>query len=119
MNQTKSMKRNVLMLIGMLGLGISTAQSQTLLNSWENSLEGWSIIETSTWTSDGFSTTNGVTQGSYSWELTSTAVDYGQTLRGPSSANLTLIMANADSASMDIMLALNASAFSWGIQIDL
>ena len=39
------MKRHVLTLIGMLGLGLVTAQSQTLLNSWENSLEGWTIQE--------------------------------------------------------------------------
>jgi hypothetical protein len=99
--------------------GISTTPAQTLLNSWENSLEGWSILETSTWTSDGFSTTNGVTQGSYSWELTSTAVDYGPTLQGPSSTNLTLLMANASSVNMDIQVGSTPPQFNWGIQIDL
>src|SRR5882724_12234736 len=88
----KLMKKQALLLCGMLWLGISTALCQTLLNSWENSLEGWSVLETATWTSGGF-TTNGVTQGSYSWKLTATGVDYGPTLQGPSSTNLTLSMA--------------------------
>ena len=36
----KPMKKNVLILISVLALGLSAARSQTLLNSWENSLEG-------------------------------------------------------------------------------
>jgi hypothetical protein len=115
------MKQKILTVAGLLGLGLSAVQSQTVvpLNSWENSTEGWSIIETNTWTSNGFSTTKGVTQGSYSWQLTTTAVDYGPTLRGPSSTNVTWLMANAASLSMDILLSTNAPAFAWGIQIDL
>ena len=109
----------LLMLIGVLGLGITVAQSQTLLNSWENSLEGWSIIETGTWTSVGFSTTKGASQGSYSWELSATGVDYGATLQGPSSASLTLLMANADTVTMTLVVGPNAPQFNWGIQIDL
>jgi hypothetical protein len=107
------------MLIGVLGLGISIAQSQTLVNSWENSLEGWSILETGTWTSVGFSTAKGVTQGSYSWELNTTGVDYGSTLQGPASTNLTLLMANAASVTMTLVVGTNAPQFNWGIQIDL
>jgi len=113
------MKRNFLTLIGMLGLGISVTQSQTLINSWENSLEGWSVLESGTWTSVGFSTTKGATQGSYSWQLTTTGVDYNPTLRGPLSTNLTWIMANAASVNMDIVIGTNAPQFNWGIQIDL
>jgi len=101
-------------------LSIPLVQAQTtLLNSWENSPEGWSIIETSTWSSTGFSTSNGVTQGTYSWALTATGVDYGQTMQGPASTNLTALMANAASLSMDIQLSTNAPAFGFGIQIDL
>ncbi len=107
------------MLIGVLGLGISMAPAQTLINSWENSLEGWSILETGTWTSVGFSTAKGVTQGSYSWQLNTTAVDYGATLQGPASTNLTLLMANADSVTMTLVVGTNAPQFNWGIQIDL
>lgn len=115
------MKRKLLALVGLLGLSISFGQAQTvLLNSWENSTEGWSILETSTWTSDGFSTSNGVTQGSYSWKLSTTGVDYGRTLQGPSSTNLTALMMNAASLSMDILPDTNTPPiFNWGIQIDL
>ncbi len=113
------MKQNVLMAIGVLGLGISIAQSQTLVNSWENSLEGWSILETGAWTSVGFSTAKGVTQGSYSWELNTTGTDYGPTLQGPASTDMTMLMANADSVTMTLVVGTNAPQFNWGIQIDL
>lgn len=109
------MKKNVLVIIGILGLGTTLAQSQTVLvNAWNATTEGWSIVETGAWTSDGIQTNNGG-----SWELTATAVDYGQTLKGPSSTALTELMANAASLSMNIQLSTNAPAFAWGIQIDL
>lgn len=77
-------------------------------------------METGSWTSVGFSTSNGVTQGSYSWKLSTTGVDYGPTLQGPASTNLTLLMMNAASLSMDILPDTNTSPnFNWGIQIDL
>src|SRR5262245_32620595 len=116
------MKKTLLLqlLCGVIGLGVSTAHCQTvLLNSWENSPEGWSILETSTWTSNGFVTTNGATQGSYSWRLTATAVDYGPTLRGPSSTNVTALMANAPQVNMEILIDPTAPHFNWGIQIDV
>jgi hypothetical protein len=98
--------------------GAVVSNAQTLINSWENSPEGWSILETNTWTSGGFVTSN-KTQGNYSWKLTSTGVDYGDTLRGPSSTGLTPIMANAASVNMDIVIDPTAPHFNWGIQIDL
>ena len=115
------MKKIIRTLVGSFILGASVAPAQTvvLLNSWENSTEGWSVVETGAWTSVGFSTITGVTQGSYSWELTATGVDYGVTLKGPASTNLTWQVANAASLSMDIVLSTNAPAFAWGIQIDL
>ena len=75
--------------------------------------------ETGAWTSVGFNTTKGVTQGSYSWELNTTGVDYGPTLQGPASTSLTLLMANADSVTMTLVVGTNAPQFNWGIQIDL
>ena len=68
------------MLIGVLGLGISMAPSQTLLNSWENSPEGWPIVDTADWTSGGFSTSN-ATAGSYSWKLVSTGQNWNTSLQ--------------------------------------
>src|SRR5215469_3354542 len=115
------MKRKLLALVGLLGLSISLVQAQTvMLNSWENSTEGWSILETSAWTSDGFSTSNGVTQGTYSWALTTpNNPNYGNTLQGPSSTSLTALLAHAATLSMDVQVATNAPAFGYGLQIDL
>jgi hypothetical protein len=114
------MKRRIIACtaLALLSGTVVSSASTTLLNSWENSLEGWSIIETGTWTSVGFVTSNN-TQGSYSWKLTSTAVDYQDTLRGPSSGGLTLIMANAASVSLDIVIDPKAPHFNWGIQMDV
>ena len=113
------MKGNVLMLMGVLGLGISMAQSQTLLNSWENSLEGWTISEPVIWTTTTFSTTTGVTAGSYSWKLTAaSSPDFNTALTGPSSTNLTTLLANAGSLSVDV-LAPVAGSFGNYLLFDL
>ena len=93
-----------------------SACAQTLLNSWENSTEGWTILE-SAWTSTGFSTTTGVTAGSYSWNLTATGVDYGPALQGPSSTNLTTLLTNAASVKLDVLAP--TGNFGWGMQWDL
>ncbi len=91
------------MSIGMLALGMTVAQSQTLLNSWENSLEGWEIVEPN-WTTTGFSTTTGATSGLYSWNLTAaTSPDFGTALAGPSSTALAALLANAGSLSVDVL----------------
>jgi hypothetical protein len=99
-------------------LGLSCAQAQTLLNSWEDSQEGWTILETN-WTSDGFSTNTGVTAGIYSWELTAaTNPNYGPTLQGPSSTALTALMADAGQVTLDV-LAPTAGSFGYYQQWDL
>ncbi|HEY1717433.1 MAG TPA: hypothetical protein VGH42_03960, partial [Verrucomicrobiae bacterium] len=113
------MKKNVLMLIGVLGLGISTMQSQTLQNSWENSLEGWTIAEPGIWSTTAFSTTPGVTAGTYSWELTAASgPNYNTALTGPSSTNLTALLANAASVSVDVDVPVGGS-FGYYLQWDL
>jgi hypothetical protein len=111
------MKKYILMLIALLGFCISAAQAQTLLNSWENSMEGWTINE-GNWSTTGFSTTTGVTAGTFSWELTATSVDYNPTLTGPSSTALTALLGNATSISMDIVVP-HSGDFGFGEQIDL
>jgi hypothetical protein len=106
------------MMIGVLGLGISIAQSQTLLNSWENSLEGWTISE-GNWTTTGFSTSTGVTAGTYSWNLTAASgPDYGLALTGPSSTTLTTQLLNAGSISIDVLTPVSGS-FGGYLQVDL
>jgi hypothetical protein len=112
------MKKHGVMLIGTLVLALS-AQAQTLLNSWENSLEGWTILETNIWSTTGFSTTTGVTAGTYSWQLTaSSGPDYGAALQGPSSTALTAILANTASISIDVSTPV-AGDFGYYEQWDL
>ncbi len=107
------------MFIGMLGLGISRAQSQTLLYSWENSLEGWTISEPGIWSTGGFSTTTGVTAGTYSWNLTAASgPDFGTALVGPSSTNLTALLANASSLSVDVLTPV-AGSFGYYLLFDV
>jgi hypothetical protein len=111
------MKKLVVMLFGMLALGIS-AHAQTLLNSWENSQEGWTILEPN-WTTTAFSTNTGVTAGTYSWELTAaSSPDYGAALQGPSSTALTTLMADASQITLDV-LAPTAGSFGYYLQWDL
>jgi hypothetical protein len=113
------MKNKVLTIIGLIGMGISVAQCQTLLNSWENSLEGWTIAEPGNWTTTGYSTTTGVTAGSYSWNLTAASgPDYGLALVGPSSTTLTTQMLNAGSISIDVLTPVGGS-FGYYLQFDL
>jgi len=111
------MKKHVVTLCGMLVLGLS-AQAQTLLNSWENAQEGWTILETN-WTSTGFVTNTGVTAGTYSWQLTaSNSPDYGPALQGSSSTALTTLMADAARITLDV-LAPTAGSFGYYQQWDL
>ncbi|HEX3627201.1 MAG TPA: hypothetical protein VH280_17480 [Verrucomicrobiae bacterium] len=113
------MKKNVLAIVGILGFGISMAQCQTLLNSWENSLEGWTIAESGNWSTTGYSTTTGVTAGTYSWNLTAAAgPDYGVALVGPSSTALTAQLVDAGSISIDVLTPVSGS-FGYYQQWDL
>jgi hypothetical protein len=90
-----------------------------LLYSWENSQDGWTILETNIWTTTGFSTTTGVTAGSYSWQLTaSSGPDYGAALQGPSSTALTAILANTASISIDVATPVSG-CFGYYLQWDL
>src|SRR5215469_11451324 len=112
------MKNKVLTIIGLIGMGISVARCQTLLNSWENSLEGWTIAE-GNWTTTGYSTTTGVTAGTYSWNLTAASnPDYGVALVGPSSTTLTTQLINAGSVSIDVLTPVGGS-FGYYLQFDL
>jgi hypothetical protein len=112
------MKKQILMLCGMLTLGVAVTQAQTIVASWENSLEGWTVTDPN-WTSVGFSTTTGVTTGTYSWELSTTSETFGlDALTGPSSTALTALLINAASVSLDVDVPMQGS-FGWWMQCDM
>jgi hypothetical protein len=105
------MKKYVVMLCGILALGVS-AHAQTLLDTWTNSQEGWTILEPNIWTTTGFSTTTG-------WQLTASSnPDYGAALQGPSSTALTAILANTASISIGVATPVGGS-FGYYEQWDL
>jgi hypothetical protein len=117
------MKRKIRMLIGVLGLGVAVAHSQTNINSWENDLEGWSVVNTTDFSSGGFSTTDGVTDGLYSWAVANTTTHYNwdqqgdsPDLQGPSSTDLTALLANARKVEID---AYARDYFDWGFMVNL
>jgi len=77
-----------------------------LIESWENTDDGWVIVvaENPAYTSAGFSTTSGVTNGTYSWNITGTAAPtYGQMLRSPLTLANTATMAGAATISIDVL----------------
>jgi hypothetical protein len=115
------MKKLLILSTTLLTLAIQSGSAQNiLLYSFENSSEGWGPIEAN-WTSGGFSTTTGVTDGIYSWMLTAAAnPDYGAALGGPSSATLTTQLMNAQSVSFDVNVPGGGQGtFGFFLQFDL
>ena len=112
------MKKTLLFLsVGMATFLAQSASAQaTLVDSWENSAEGWGMISAN-WTSGGYSTTTGVTQGTYSWILNAgTNPDYGGAIGGTASTALTALLANAASVSVDVYAS---GGFGGYLQFDL
>ena len=104
-----------------IGVAIFLAQNasaqSTLVNSWENSSEGWGMISTN-WTSGGYSTTTGVTQGTYSWTLNAgVSPDYGGAFGGTASTALTALLANAASVSVNVY-ATGFSYMQWDLTLN-
>lgn len=110
--------KNSLLALGMVCLSVQFAQAQsTLINSWENSVEGWGTLQAN-WTSGGFSSTNGVTAGSYSWVLNAAASpDYGAALGGSASTSITELLASA-APVVNVSVDVYATGFSF-LQWDL
>ena len=109
--------------MSVVALGAAQARaSVVLIESWENTLDGWEAPSTnlgsnSTFTSS-FSTTTGVTNGSYSLAMTgSVAPNYGQMLAGPSTMALTNLLADSSSVSLDVYVP--AAAFGYYVAIDI
>jgi hypothetical protein len=102
-------------------LTAQTASAQSvLLNSWENSVEGWGPLQTN-WASVGFSPSTGITDGAYSWQVMAFSnPDYGAAFGGPSSTNVTFLLANADSVSFDVNVPGGGQgSFGFFLQFDL
>lgn len=100
----------------LIGLAATLPAGATVLASFENDAEGWTINtgENASYSIAGYSTATGVTDGSYSIEIIGTASpSYGQLLVGPSSTGLTDLL--EDSATISIQVTTDAG-FGFGTQ---
>lgn len=88
----------------------------TLLNSWENDSEGWSIDQ-SAYATAGFDTSIGVTDQTHSWKVSGgpAGPNYGGLLSGPSTTGLTSLLANADKILIDVTVPTGGD-FGWYLQ---
>ncbi|HEY1717577.1 MAG TPA: PEP-CTERM sorting domain-containing protein [Verrucomicrobiae bacterium] len=114
------MKKTLLLSAGIAALLAQVASAQTvtnLINSWENSTEGWG--SEGTWSSGGFSTTTGVTQGTYSWILTdSAAPDYSAALGGTASTSLTYDLAYSTAIEVDVLAGSSFGYQQWDLTLN-
>ena len=107
------MKKTLLILS--VGLILQNASAQ-LIESFENTLDGWTV-QNGSYTA-GFSTTTGVTDGSYSLSLTgTTGPNYGQMLGSPSTTLLTSELAGASALSFDVYAP--GGSFGYYLQFDV
>ena len=109
------MKKILFLSVGIVTMFLQTASAQ-LPESWENTLDGWTV-DNSSYTSS-FSTNTGVTSGYYSLALTGmVGPDYGVMLESPHTTELTAMLANATSIWFDVYMP--AGSFGGFIQISV
>jgi hypothetical protein len=85
------------------------------LESWENSLDGWTVQQVA-YTS-GFSTTIGVTAGTFSLSLAGTnSPTYGQMVRSASTQQNTTLVAGGSAINLDVYAP--SGSFGFFLQID-
>ena len=108
--------KNILSLsVGIVTLFLQTASAQ-LLESWENTLDGW-MVEGPGYTSS-FSTNTGVTDGYYSLALTgTTSPNYSVMLESPHTTELTALLANSTSIWFDVYAP--AGSFGYYLQFSV
>jgi len=121
-------RRGLLGVIAIAGLCMmrpATASGQ-LIESFENTMDGWTFnpswnVQQFTQT---FSTTTGVTDGSYSLEIDSGAIartlngfNYGNALVGPNSVAMTTLLSNSSAVTIDFFAP--SGALGYGPQVDL
>lgn len=117
----KMLRIRVLLIVG-LGLFLPRLASAQLIESWENTLDGWTFnpsYNTQAGFTQSFSNTTGVTNGSYSLDITSAgpAPDYGQLLEGPYSYYNTVALAHSTDLLLDVDTS--AAAFGYYLQFDV
>jgi hypothetical protein len=102
-------------------LALPCVASATLIESWENTLDGWAAPPSYNVNgfSSAFSTTTGVTDGSYSLALvgTTSGPNYGQMLYGPSTMALTSLLSNASAIDLDVYAP--AASFGYYLQVQI
>ena len=94
-------------------LGLGRANASVLIDSWENSIEGWGVAGSPAWTSTGFVTSPGVTDQTYSWQLTAgQGPNYSFALGGTASTAITsLLSIPGQIISIDVLCP--AGSFSY------
>jgi hypothetical protein len=100
-----------------LGLALPSFASAALIESWENTLDGWAINTPSY--SYSFSNSTGVTNGSYSLALLANVEpNYGQAMGMPvGTMTVTNLLAAAQDVTLDVYAP--AGAFGYYLQFDL
>jgi hypothetical protein len=112
----KNIMKTVLFLSVVVAALLVQNVSAQLIESFENTLDAWNVVN-GNYTA-GFSTTTGVTDGSYSLSLAgTTAPNYGQILDSPSTTLLTSELAGASALSFDVYTP--GGAFGYYLQFDV
>ena len=107
------MKKNLFLSVGVVAFLLQTASAQ-LIESWENTLDGWTVVNPS-YTSS-FSANYGVTEGTNSLALTGTVQpNYGVMLASQHTTALTAMLANSTSIWLDVYAP--AGSFGGYLQI--
>jgi hypothetical protein len=102
---------------------IPARASSVVIESWENTLDGWQAPSpggSNSSYSPSFSTTTGVTNGNYSLAMTGTASpDYTIMLNSPYSTTITNDLADATSVSLDVYAPAGSFGGALGIDMDI
>jgi hypothetical protein len=107
-----------LLSLAAFSFGFQAAQAApVLIESWENTLDGWTVSGGGVGSSS-FSTTTGVTADSFSLDLTyAGAPNYGTPLFSAYNSSLTSILANNPRVSLDVYTP--PASFGYYLQIQL
>jgi hypothetical protein len=102
-------------------LMVQNASAQTItLESWENTLDGWTIPQGAAYFTPAFSTKLGVTDGTYSLALSgvgSSQPNYGQMVLSPFVPSWTAAFAVSSNLSIDVYTP--AASFGFFLQFDV